>query len=275
MGFGVVWAELLYRPIFNILVVLLAIFGGNMGIAIIVLTLLVRLLLLKNSLAGANMSQGMSNMQPKMEALQEKYKDDPKKLSEETMKLLKKEGAGPMKGCVAMLIQLPVFIGLYFVVRHFAEGNLPADWLYSFFYSFGNGFFESIGDGLVIPHNIDSIFFGIDLLKPQSLIMVVLVAVLNFTQFGLTSLTQKANKPAAMPGGLAMPDMSKMMWIMNIMMTFTMAWIVRMQPAGVGLYLMVTSLFSVVQYLIQYRVLLKAKWDMFFHKDRPVVVDKK
>ena len=48
-------------------------------------------------MAGANMSKGMSSIQPKMEEIQEKYKDDPKKLSEETMRLLKKEGAGPMK----------------------------------------------------------------------------------------------------------------------------------------------------------------------------------
>lgn len=130
------WSEILHRPIFNILVLFLAIFGGNMGIAIVLLTLLVRLLLLRNSLAGANMSKGMSNMQPKMEALQEKYKDDPKKLSEETMKLLKKEGVGPMKGCLAMLIQLPVFIGLYQVIIHFSEGSIPSGWLYSFFWSF-------------------------------------------------------------------------------------------------------------------------------------------
>jgi len=88
---------------------------------------------LRNAIAGANMSKGMSNIQPKMQELQEKYKDDPKKLSEETMKLLKKEGAGPMKGCLSMLIQLPVFIGLYSVIRKFATGEVPNEWLYSFF----------------------------------------------------------------------------------------------------------------------------------------------
>ncbi|MBR4568044.1 membrane protein insertase YidC [bacterium] len=62
----------------------------------------------------------MSNIQPKMQEIQDKYKDNPQKLSEETMKLLKKEGSAPLKGCLSMLIQLPVFIGLYFVVRKFA-----------------------------------------------------------------------------------------------------------------------------------------------------------
>lgn len=265
--FSVLWAEVVSRPIFNLLVIFLALFGGNLGIAIVLLTLLIRLLLLRNSLAGMNMSKGMSNMQPKMEALQEKYKDDPKKLSEETMKLLKKEGAGPMKGCLAMLIQLPVFIGLYSVIKSFAEGSIPMEWLYSFFWSFGHGF--SIGEGI----NPD--FLGINLFETGSVVLTLAVAVLNFAQFGLTTMTQKANKPAAMPGGLQMPDMGNMMLIMNIMMTVMMASIVYTFPAGVGLYLCVTSLFSVVQYLIQYRVLIKAKRDMLFNKDKPVVIEKK
>lgn len=266
--FSLLWTELLERPIFNLLILFLAIFGGNMGVAIILLTLLIRLLLLKNSLAGANMSKGMSNIQPQMEKLQEKYKDDPKKLSEETMKLLKKEGAGPMKGCMAMLIQLPVFIGLYYVVRHFTQGSIDQNMIYSFFWSFGNQF-------LNVQENVNAMFLGINLLEAKSLMLAILVAIVNFAQFALTTLTQKANKPAAMPGGIEMPDMSKMMGIMNVFMTFTMAWIVWSSPAGVGLYLFITSLFSVVQSLIQYRVLLKAKWDMLFHKNKPVVIETK
>jgi membrane protein insertase Oxa1/YidC/SpoIIIJ len=91
----------------------------------------------------------------------------------------------------------------------------------------------------------------------------------------LTSLTQKASKPAAMPGGVAMPDMSKMMWGMNIMMTIMMASVVWSIQSWVGLYLATTSLFSVIQYLIQYRVLLKAKWNLLFNKNKPVVVESK
>lgn len=261
------WAELLYRPIFNLLVVFLTIFGGNMGIAIVLLTILVRLLLLRNSIAGANMSKGVSNIQPKMEELQEKYKDDPKKLSEETMKLLKKEGAGPMKWCLAMLIQLPVFIGLYQVILHFAGNTIPTEWLYSFFWNFGHGF--AAGEG------INANFLGINLFENHNVVLTVAVAMLNFLQFQLTNFTQKANRPAMMPGGLQMPDMWNMMFIMNIMMTAMMAGLVYNFAAGVGLYLFVTSLFSVVQYLIQYRVLFKARLDLLFNKNKPQIVEKK
>lgn len=212
------------------------------------------------------MSKGMSNIQPKMQELQDKYKDDPKKLSEETMKLLKKEGSAPMKGCLAMLIQLPVFIGLYYVVRMFAEGTIPQEWLYSFFWSFGQGF--AAGEG------IDAHFLGMNLFENNNRILTLLVAVLNFAQFQLTTLTQQASRPAAMPGGLQMPDMKNMMMIMNMMMVVMMAGVVYTLASGVGLYLLVTSLFSIVQFAIQYRVLLKAKWDMLFNKNKPQVIEK-
>ena len=95
-----------------------------------------------------------------MQELQEKYKDDPKKLSEETMKLLMKDGAGPLKGCLSMLIQIPVFIGLFFVVRHVANDAVPAEWLYSFFGSFGAKYLSLDG--------INVYFLGTDLLATKS-----------------------------------------------------------------------------------------------------------
>lgn len=84
--------EIVKRPIFNILVILLAIFGGNLGVAVILLTLVVRLLLVKNAMAATDMQKGMADMQPKMQEIQEKYKDDPSRMSSEMMNLFKKSG---------------------------------------------------------------------------------------------------------------------------------------------------------------------------------------
>jgi YidC/Oxa1 family membrane protein insertase len=66
--------------------------------------------MIKTTLAGNDMQKGMSNLQPKLNAIQEKYKDDKKKLSEETMKVFKSDGKGAFKGCLMMLVQIPVFI---------------------------------------------------------------------------------------------------------------------------------------------------------------------
>ncbi len=101
--------ELLLRPVYNLFLVFLELFQGNIGWAIIFLTLFVRLALYKNSAAGSAMQSKMGDLQPKMQEIQEKYKDDPEQLSKKTMELLKKDGAGPLKGCVGMLLQIPVF----------------------------------------------------------------------------------------------------------------------------------------------------------------------
>jgi YidC/Oxa1 family membrane protein insertase len=206
-----------------------------------------------------------------MQEIQEKYKDDPQRLSEETMKLLKKEWSAPLKGCLSMLIQLPIFIGLYFVIRAFATWAIATehtDWLYSFFWSFWNKYLD--------PQNVNSMFLWIDLFEKNSLVLTIAVACLNFIQFRLTSLTQKGQKaPQQNIWWVAMHDMSKMMWTMNIMMTIMMASVVWSIQSWVWLYLATTSLFSIVQYLIQYRVLLKAKWNMLFNKNKPIVVETK
>jgi YidC/Oxa1 family membrane protein insertase len=83
------FTEIIYRPVFNMLIIFLAIFGGNLGIAIVLVTIIVRLLMIKQTSAGNDMQKGMGDLQPKLHELQEKYKDDPKKLSAETMKLFK------------------------------------------------------------------------------------------------------------------------------------------------------------------------------------------
>ncbi len=84
--------EIVYRPIFNLLVVFLELFNGNLGFAIICLTLVVRLLMVKQSLAQNDMQKGMGDLQPKIQEAQDKYKDDPQKLAQETMKIFKTQG---------------------------------------------------------------------------------------------------------------------------------------------------------------------------------------
>ena len=135
-----------------------------------------------------------------MQAVQEKYKDDPKKLSEETMKILKKDGAGPLKGCMSMLIQIPVFIGLFFVIRRISENTISPDWLYSFFAGFGGGYLSLDG--------INTNFLGMDLLATGNLVLTILASVFTFLQMRLTMLVKPATPKVP---GASVPDMSKMM----------------------------------------------------------------
>ena len=261
--------QILYRPVFNILVLFLAIFWGRLWIAIVLLTLLVRWLMYKSSAASNNMQQGMSNIQPKVEELQKKYADDPQKLSEETMKLFKNEWKWPFKGCITMLIQIPVFIWLYRVIWMIAQNwGIPADldWLYSFFYSFWQKYLESA--------NINQYFLWIDLFSSGNWVLTIIVTALYFLQMQLTQLTQNKKSTPKIPGA-SMPDMSKMMWGMNIGMSLMMWLMVFGLNSAVWLYLLTSCLFSICQFTWRYRSILKAKWNEKFHKNEPTIIQPK
>ena len=86
---------------------------GNYAAAIIVLTLLIKSVLWPLQNKATNEMRKMSALAPKMNELKEKYKDDPQKMNEETMKLYRVYGVNPFSGCIPMLIQIPIFFGFY------------------------------------------------------------------------------------------------------------------------------------------------------------------
>jgi YidC/Oxa1 family membrane protein insertase len=89
----------------------------NYGVAIILLTLLIRLVLLPLGIKQVRSMQAMQAVQPKVKELQRKYKSDKQKLNEETMKLYREHGVNPLSGCLPLLAQLPVLIALFAVLR--------------------------------------------------------------------------------------------------------------------------------------------------------------
>ena len=86
---------------------------GSYGISIIILTVIIKLLLWPLTTKSTMAMKKMQKLQPEIKAIQEKYKDDPKKQQEEMMLLYRKYGYNPMGGCLPMLIQLPIFVALY------------------------------------------------------------------------------------------------------------------------------------------------------------------
>ncbi|MDR3387792.1 MAG: membrane protein insertase YidC [Rudaea sp.] len=94
---------------------------GNWGLAIILLVVLIKLALFKLSEAQFRSMAKMKRLQPRMEALKERYGDDKQKLSAATMELYKKEKINPLGGCLPTLIQIPVFFALYYVLLESVE----------------------------------------------------------------------------------------------------------------------------------------------------------
>lgn len=89
---------------------------GNWGLAIILLTIAVKVILYPLTLQSTKQMAAMQKLQPKLEALQKKLKDAPDKLQKETMDLYRREGVNPLGGCLPMLLQIPIFLALFFAL---------------------------------------------------------------------------------------------------------------------------------------------------------------
>ena len=94
---------------------------GSYGLAIILLTAVVKGVLWPLQNKANKSMRRMSALAPKMQQLKEKYKDDPTKMNQETMKLYKEHGVNPVGGCLPMVIQIPIFFGLFSMLRQVAE----------------------------------------------------------------------------------------------------------------------------------------------------------
>lgn len=113
VDYGILWP--ICKPIFWLLKKLFS-FTGNWGVAIILVTVIIKLLFYKLSESSYRSMGNMRKLQPRIEALKEKYGDDKQKFSQAVMELYKKEKINPLGGCLPILIQIPVFIALYYVL---------------------------------------------------------------------------------------------------------------------------------------------------------------
>ena len=114
------WLTVLSQPLFWVLSNIYALVG-NWGWAIILMTVLIKLVFYKLSETSGKSMAKMRKLQPRLKALQERYADDRQKLSQAMMELYKKEKVNPAAGCLPILVQMPVFLALYWVLLESVE----------------------------------------------------------------------------------------------------------------------------------------------------------
>lgn len=195
----------------------------DLDIAIILLTLAIRVVFLPLFYKGAVNQSLMQKLQPEIKKIQHNHKDDKEKQAQAMMELYKTHNVSPFSGILMILVQLPVLIGLY---RVFLKGISP-DTLVNL-YSFVSA-----------PHNINATFLHlIDLQKP-SILMVILAAAAQFVQGKLA--LPKIEKGQELSTA---EQMGRQMMFMGPIMTVA---ILGTMPSAIGLYWLVTSVFTVVQ----------------------------
>lgn len=108
-----IWDRYFVHPLSWLLDWFASLLWGQYGLSILVVTIIIRFLVLPLTLKQYRSSKAMQAIQPEMKKLKDKYKDDPKKQQEETMKLFQKNGVNPLAGCLPLLVQMPILIALY------------------------------------------------------------------------------------------------------------------------------------------------------------------
>jgi YidC/Oxa1 family membrane protein insertase len=221
--------------------------GHNLGVAILVLTLLVKLLLFfptQHSLEG---QKKMQMLQPKFEALKRKYSDDKDKLQEETMKLWKEHKINPFQSCLPILIQFPVLIGLFYVIR---DGSNLA---------FSHHLICPIYQHLEWHFGMH--FLWLDLLKPDYYVMPFLLVVLQFFQLKLSFSIAKRKKKKETMGDVVKEvkeaeegDPVSQQELQQKVMTWGLPLMIGVFafrfPSAVALYWGISTLFAIGQQVI-------------------------
>ena len=124
-------AILVLQDILNVFYQLTATLGfPSYGLAIILMTLVIKMLMYPLTVKQVKSMKGMQILQPKMKELQTKYKDKPEKLQQEMIKLYKETGVNPMAGCLPLVLQMPIFIIIFYGLRDFTfNGATSFLWL--------------------------------------------------------------------------------------------------------------------------------------------------
>ncbi len=219
----------IYQPILNTLLWLYQTMGGNLGVAIIVLTLLVRTVLIPFTLPQMKSAKKMAALKPELDALKKKHGSDAKLLQQKTLELYQKNQINPAAGCLPFIAQFVVLIALYQVFMNTLGGN-------------GMG-------------EINSLFLWWDLkVKDTTFVLPVLAGLLQFVT-SVALLPAIENEPAKREGTKEQKeDIAEMATSMQQQMVFMMpimTGIFSLQfPSGLALYWVITTAFSLAQQLI-------------------------
>jgi len=191
-------------------------FFDNYGITIIVFTFIVKLCLFPLYADQIKHSARMADVQPKMQALQKKYANDKEMLNIKMMELYKEEKFNPMRGCLPMLIQMPIIFGLFALLRS------PTDFIDS-------------NSMLMAVH--EAFLWMPDLSQPDPWILPILAGVSTFISF---SQTQQQTS-------MGDNSMASMMKMMRYFFPVMIVWMGRSFPAGLTIYWFVGTVIQIFQ----------------------------
>jgi len=229
-----------YNPLYNVLVFLLdKLPWADVGLVIIVFTILIRFILFPLSQKQARTQAKIKKIEPKLSEIRERYKEDKQKQAEETMALYRTEGVNPFSGILFLFIQIPILFALYFI---FLRGGLPeihTELLYSF---------------VDIPKSINMNFLGFIDVSQKNIVLAFLAGATQFLQARFAVPEIKPKKENSSFGeDFARSLTLQTKYVFPILIFF----IAYSLSAALSLYWITGNIFMVLQELYVKRSLLK------------------
>ena len=234
--FGLLWNEVIIRPMLNTLMVLYVLCFSQMGVAIIVFTALVRILTIPLTVRQVRQMRAMTGLQPRVREIQQRHAGDRQRISQETMRLYRESGVSPV-GCLGpLIVQMPILIGLFRVLIQTLFNN-PEDLV-----RLSGKLYTWIA---FVPIHaaapVNSTFLWLDLSQPDPspIVMPILVAVSTWVQQKMTQMPS--------PDPRQQSSQTMMLWMMPIFLgAFSLGW-----PSGLPLYWVVSNILGIsIQYFI-------------------------
>ncbi len=228
--FKTLWNVILYKPIYNLLILLVIFFGGNAGVAVVAVTLLVKIVLLPFTAKMIKSQVAMKAIEPKLQKIREEHASDKQIQSKKTFELYKEHKVNPFTGCLLLLIQFPIIIAVYQVVLG-GFGPRP-ELLYGF---------------VQFPQHVSTMFLGLDI-SQKSLVLALIVAGLQFLQAWLTGRATTTTAVATTSSNNMQADLQKTMQTqMKYFLPVMVGFITYSLPAALGLYWAVNILVTIAQ----------------------------
>jgi YidC/Oxa1 family membrane protein insertase len=212
--------------------------GGSWGLAIVGLTVIVRAVMVPLTLRQLRSMQKMQVLAPKLKEIQAKYKDDKQRQNEEVMKFYRENGVNPFGACLPLLLQLPVFISLFYALRENLKLDICGEQLKQYFHVASTGQIPSaklqaIGCNQVAPHSAKFLFLPDITVQATGVALVVLIVLYVGSQVAST-LMMSATAPAGSKG-------------MMLALPFVFVLFIFRFPAGLLVYWITTNLWTMGQ----------------------------
>ncbi|MES2213830.1 MAG: YidC/Oxa1 family membrane protein insertase [Patescibacteria group bacterium] len=231
---------IIFNPLYNILIFLFTIFPwADAGIAVILLTILVRLILYPLSKKAVITQVRMQEINPRIKEINERYKDNAEEKAKATLALYKETGVNPFSGILVLIIQLPIIWALYriFLQSGFPKIDFPL--LYSFVHA---------------PAVINPLFLGIDITQ-KSVILALLAAATTFIQLKLATAQNPTTSQGSFGDDLAQTMQKQMKYFFPILVFF-----ISYKISGViALYWLTSNIFTIGQEMVVRRKIEKLK----------------